>query len=205
MGAAEDAKNDGNTALNEGRLDDAIACYSKAIELDPGNHVYHSNRSAANTRAKKFESAVSDAERCIALKPDWARGYSRHGYALYSLGRYEQAAEAYQKGLAIDDGDQSLRDGLKKAKKMAQVSEAAKNTGADMPRGSPSGTDGGRTTRKKPDIDKRKLGLVVFGSMVLGQVAYYAIGRGVPMLYTMACVMLAFQCGFVPVKAKKLD
>eukprot|EP01046_Picozoa_sp_COSAG06_P106880 COSAG06_NODE_53181_length_301_cov_1.029703_1_plen_74_part_01 len=74
MGAAEDAKNDGNTALNEGRLDDAIACYSKAIELDPGNHVYHSNRSAANTRAKKFESAVSDAERCIALKPDWARG-----------------------------------------------------------------------------------------------------------------------------------
>jgi tetratricopeptide (TPR) repeat protein len=44
MGAGEEAKNDGNTALNDGRLEDAIACYSKAIELEPENHVFYSNR-----------------------------------------------------------------------------------------------------------------------------------------------------------------
>ena len=234
MGAAEDAKNEGNTALNEGRLDDAIACYTTAIELAPENHVFHSNRSAANTRAKKYDAAVSDAARCIVLKPDWARGYSRHGYALYSLARYEDAATAYRKGLEIDSGDQSMCDGLKKAQQMASISAAAEKSGAAMPKGSPSseaeaanatdGADAPARPRVKPDIDKRRLGLVVFLAMVLGQVAYYAVGRkctcflhhcliclrdletdrfvfsgGVPMLYTMGFVMLAFQLGFVPV------
>ena len=184
MGAAEDAKNEGNTALNEGRLDDAIACYTTAIELAPENHVFHSNRSAANTRAKKYDAAVNDAARCIALKPDWARGYSRHGYALYSLARYEEAAVAYQNGLDLDDGDQSMRDGLKKAQQMASISEAAKKSGAAMPKGSPSeeaaaAANGGAPVRPrvKPDIDKRRLGLVVFLAMVLGQVGYYAVVR----------------------------
>lgn len=211
MGAGEEAKNEGNSALNEGRLEDAIACYTKAIGLEPENHVFYSNRSAANTRAKKFDAAVSDAERCIALKPDWARGYSRHGYALLALKRFEEAAAAYQKGLDIDSGDQSMRDGLKKAQTMAQIAAAAKEAGAKAPGNSTAGdgdadqSDAPLPRRQKPDVDKRKLGLLVFGAMVLGQVAYYAIGRGVPMLYTMGFVMLAFQLGFVPVKRKKVD
>ena len=205
MGAGEEAKNEGNTALNEGRLEEAIACYTKAIELEPKNHVFYSNRSAANARAKKFEAAASDAERCIALKPDWARGYSRHGYALLALNRYQEAADAYQKGLDVDGGDQSMRDGLKKAQQMGQLAAAAKAAGADAAQGSKGDEGAGQIRRKRPDVDKRKLGLLVFGAMILGQVAYYAIGRGVPMLYTMGFVFLAFQLGFVPVKRKKVD
>ena len=204
MGAGEEAKNEGNTALNEGRLEEAIACYTKAIELEPENHVFYSNRSAANTRAKKYEAASRDAERCIALKPDWARGYSRHGYALLALKRYQEAADAYQKGLDVDSGDQSMRDGLTKAQQMGQLAAAAK--AAEAARGS-KGDEGAASQihRQRPDVDKRKLGLLVFGAMILGQVAYYAIGRGVPMLYTMGFVFLAFQLGFVPVKRKKAD
>ena len=205
MGAGEEAKNEGNSALNEGRLEDAIACYTKAIGLEPENHVFYSNRSAANTRAKKFDAAVSDAERCIALKPDWARGYSRHGYALLALKRFDEAAAAYQKGLDIDSGDQSMRDGLKKAQTMAQIAGA--KASADSTAGDDDADQGDAPLprRQKPDVDKRKLGLLVFGAMILGQVAYYAIGRGVPMLYTMGFVMLAFQLGFVPVKRKKVE
>lgn len=203
MGAGEEAKNEGNTALNEGRLDDAIACYTKAIELEPENHVFYSNRSAANSRAKKYDAAVSDAERCISLKPDWARGYSRHGYALLALKRYQEAADAYQNGLDIDSGDQSMRDGLKKAQQLRK----SDGVGAQASAGSSTAddVDPAQLRRQKPDVDKRKLGLLVFGAMILGQVAYYAIGRGVPMLYTMAFVMLAFQLGFVPVKRKKIE
>ncbi len=147
---------------------------------------------------------MSDAERCIALKPDWPRGYSRHGYALLALKRYQEATDAYQKGLDIDGGDQSMRDGLKKAQQMSKIAAAAKEAGANAPRGSPAddGDEGESAIprRRKPDVDKRKLGLLVFGAMILGQVAYYAIGRGAPMLYTMGFVFLAFQMGFVPVK-----
>ena len=152
---------------------------------------------------------MSDAERCIALKPDWPRGYSRHGYALLALKRYQEAADAYQKGLDIDGGDQSMRDGLKKAQQMSKIAAAAKEAGANATQGRPANDDSeGESAiprRKKPDVDKRKLGLLVFGAMILGQVAYYAIGRGVPMLYTMGFVFLAFQLGFVPVKHPKKE
>lgn len=35
---------------------------------------------------------------CVALKPDWAKGYSRLGAAYHGLGEYEEAATAYDAG-----------------------------------------------------------------------------------------------------------
>ena len=189
---AEAAKAGGNAALSEGRLEDAVAAYTEAIALEPDNHIFYSNRSGAHARASHFAQAEADAARCIALAPGWARGYSRRGFALFSLSRFEEAAAAYEKGLGIDPDDQSLRDGLRKAQGMAGRAAAGEGSAAGPP-------------RRKADVDRRRLALVVFASMVLGQVAYYGIGRGVPILYTMGFVFLAFKTGLVPVTAKKMD
>ena len=45
--AALAAKDAGNVALADGRLDDAVAAYTAAIALEPGDHAFGSNRSAA--------------------------------------------------------------------------------------------------------------------------------------------------------------
>lgn len=39
-----------------------------------------------------------DAQRCVEVKPSWAKGYSRMGTALFRLGKHDKAATAYSKG-----------------------------------------------------------------------------------------------------------
>ena len=47
--------------------------YAEAIALDLNNHVLISNRSAAFVQLRKYEEALSDAEKVVELKPDWAK------------------------------------------------------------------------------------------------------------------------------------
>ena len=51
----------------------AVECYTEAISLDPSNHVFYSNRSAAYAKDKKYEQALADAKKCVELKPDWGK------------------------------------------------------------------------------------------------------------------------------------
>ena len=47
-----------------------------------------------------YTSALEDAEKCVALKPDWAKGYSRLGAAYFGLEEWEGAVNAYKQGEA---------------------------------------------------------------------------------------------------------
>jgi tetratricopeptide (TPR) repeat protein len=39
----------------------------------------YSNRAACHTQLGAFAAAIEDAKRCIALEPEWVKGYSRKG------------------------------------------------------------------------------------------------------------------------------
>uniref|UniRef100_H3GTA3 J domain-containing protein n=1 Tax=Phytophthora ramorum TaxID=164328 RepID=H3GTA3_PHYRM len=83
--------------------------YTRALELDPENAVYLSNRSAAylalgDARGK----ALKDAEKCIELRPDWWKGYSRKGAAQHALQRYDAARATYNEGLKLEPDNGSL-------------------------------------------------------------------------------------------------
>jgi Tfp pilus assembly protein PilF len=47
--------------------------YTKAIQLDPENYLYYSNRAAVYMKLKKFENAANDSKKCIELKPNFAK------------------------------------------------------------------------------------------------------------------------------------
>lgn len=70
---AEQLKRQGNSALQEGNMEEAIQLYSEAIRLDPDNHILYSNRSAAYAKLQEYEKALEDAEKTVKLKPDWAK------------------------------------------------------------------------------------------------------------------------------------
>lgn len=57
-----------------------------------------SNRSACYASKERYEEALADANKCVELKPDWAKGYSRKGVALFRLERFEDAKATYEKG-----------------------------------------------------------------------------------------------------------
>ena len=54
-------------------FDLAVQLYCEAIDLDPGNHVLYSNRSAACIRTKHFEQAYEDGRKAAELQPGWSK------------------------------------------------------------------------------------------------------------------------------------
>ncbi|XP_068729564.1 stress-induced-phosphoprotein 1-like [Montipora capricornis] len=129
---AAELKNKGNTFLQAGDFAKAIECYTEAISLNPSEHVFYSNRSAAYAKDKKYEQALADAKKCVELKPDWGKGYSRLGAALSFLGRYAEAEKAYSRGLQLDPTNEQLKSGLEEAK-----AQAARNSPMTNPFATP--------------------------------------------------------------------
>ncbi|KAG9127154.1 Hsp90 cochaperone, partial [Ceratobasidium sp. 392] len=62
MSDAATLKDQGNKAFAAKRYDEAIDLFTKAIALDPSNHVLYSNRSAAKAGKKLWDEALADAE-----------------------------------------------------------------------------------------------------------------------------------------------
>ncbi|GMF11338.1 unnamed protein product [Phytophthora lilii] len=118
---AEGFKAEGNRLLADKQFAAAVEMYTRAIELDPDNAVYFSNRSAAylamgDARGK----ALKDAERCIELRPDWWKGYSRKGAAEHALLRFDAARATYNEGLRLDPDNASLLQASEEAYKAGQ-------------------------------------------------------------------------------------
>lgn len=102
----------GNAALGQKNYSLAIDNYTKAIREDGSNHVYYSNRSAAYLSKGDANNALDDANACIALNPQFTKGYSRKGAALHSLKRYNDSIAAYNDGLSKFPEDAGLKKGL---------------------------------------------------------------------------------------------
>lgn len=70
---ATQLKDKGNAFLQAGDFTKAIECYTEAIGVQPSNHVFYSNRSAAYAKDARYEQALEDAKKCVELKPDWGK------------------------------------------------------------------------------------------------------------------------------------
>ncbi len=56
--------------MGEGRLDDAIGSFTRAIELDPLLPPPRANRGSARAQKGDHEGAIADLERFLELAPD---------------------------------------------------------------------------------------------------------------------------------------
>jgi hypothetical protein len=83
---------------------------------DPTNHVLFSNRSGAHAAKSEFKEALMDANKCIDLNKDWAKGHSRRGAAYEGLRNWPSAQQAYEKGLELDPTSAVIKEALEKVK-----------------------------------------------------------------------------------------
>jgi len=98
---ATDYYNRGVERQNKGDLDEAVADYTKAIELDPKNVSAYNNRGNIREDKGDIRSAAADYTLAVAIN-------QRHPTALYNLGHsyqirkdYEGAIAAYSKAIEV--------------------------------------------------------------------------------------------------------
>jgi len=112
---AQAAKAKGNTEFQAKNFKEAIKHFSEAISFDSSDHVFYSNRSACYASLEEYEKALEDGTKCVSIKPDWPKGYTRKGLAEFFLEKYDDSSETYKAGLKLSPEDAAMKEGMKKA------------------------------------------------------------------------------------------
>ena len=72
--------------------------------------------------SKQCHRPLQDADECIRLAPDFAKGYSRKGHLQFFMKEYEKALETYDTGLKHDPANSELKEGRQRTMQaIAQV------------------------------------------------------------------------------------
>jgi len=119
MDLCNEEKDKGNGFFKESKFPEAVKCYTEALKRGPPSrndeaYKLYSNRSACYTKLGALPEAVKDADKCIELKPDFAKGYSRKGTAQFFMKEFDKAMETYKLGLEQDANNDELKAGLQK-------------------------------------------------------------------------------------------
>jgi len=133
---AQEAKANGNKEFSSGNNAEAVRWYSKAIELDPSDHLLYSNRAAAYLALQQYQKVVDDCDSLLKIKNDWSKGYYRKGSALLFLKRYDEAISTLSAGLKHDPANDEMKKLLNEAnnekkKQPAAKPSSTKSTGLD--------------------------------------------------------------------------
>ncbi|KAG5472493.1 hypothetical protein LSCM1_03892 [Leishmania martiniquensis] len=118
---AEQIKNKGNELMSQAKYKEAIAYYTKAIELESNNAVFFANRAAAHTHLKDYNNAIIDCERAIIINPEYSKSYSRLGTALFYQENYSRAVDAFAKACELDPENATHKEDLKRAEEKAKA------------------------------------------------------------------------------------
>ncbi|THD21338.1 DnaJ subfamily C member 7 [Fasciola hepatica] len=88
---AEQYKASGNTCYQQGRYDEAVQWYTRAIDEDTENALLYNNRSAAYLMLNKPFEAYEDSSKSIRLNPNYAKAALRYAKCSLCLGKIEEA------------------------------------------------------------------------------------------------------------------
>lgn len=92
----------GNEFYKAAKYQEAVAAYSKAIDLDKTNAALLTNRAAAYLMLLSYKEAKEDCDAAIALDDTNSKAYFRKATALKGLGRIDEAITALEQGLQHD-------------------------------------------------------------------------------------------------------
>ncbi|MBX9568648.1 MAG: tetratricopeptide repeat protein [Candidatus Obscuribacterales bacterium] len=91
--------------LTQGKYQDALNQYDRAITIYPFDASMHSNRGAALSGLSKHVEAVKEFRKAIELEPSWADGYNNLADELKILKDFKGAEANTKKAIALSPAD----------------------------------------------------------------------------------------------------
>jgi len=92
----------------QGRGDEAIEHYRRAIEMEDG-YMVRRNLAVALSEKGDFEQAIVHCRRALALKPGYSEGHASLASALSKIGRTDEAVGHYREAIRLDPTNYGAR------------------------------------------------------------------------------------------------
>jgi tetratricopeptide (TPR) repeat protein len=86
--------------IAEGRISFGLAALRQAVEIEPGNALYHNAVGAVMLNIGRYPEAQAEFLKAIELDPTYADAYHNLGSAYAEQAKWEEAIGAYRKALA---------------------------------------------------------------------------------------------------------
>lgn len=126
----------GNEAFKQGRYEEALALYDRAIALDSNKSSYHSNKGAALIGLGRLVEAILECKEAIRIEPSYHRAHHRLAKLYFRVGEAEKAIYHYKHSGAYADSEdiaqaQALQkhlSGCNQARKLKEWNTLLKNT-----------------------------------------------------------------------------
>ena len=106
--------NRGLAYYNRGRLEQSIAEYQKAIQINPNFAQARNNLGNVYYNQSKLEEAVVEYQGAITINPNYAKAHYNLGVVYHQQGKLEEAIVQYQQAMASNskEGKRGNNDGV---------------------------------------------------------------------------------------------
>jgi tetratricopeptide (TPR) repeat protein len=127
---AQIQKDEGNREFKSGNYKQAIYCYSKAIELDPQNHLLYGNRAQTFINLKMPLEAEADCNQALEIEPNFVKGYFRRGSIRKQCQRWSEAMSDFRQVLSREPGNRMAQQEVQQLEEVLQrLDPKARKTG----------------------------------------------------------------------------
>ena len=117
---AESHFQQGNKLVEQGRYDDAIEEYTKAIELNPSLAIAYNNRGNAYRILGQLLWAIEDLDETIRLNPGFAEAYFNRGLAYKVQGKKSEAIADFEKVITLIDNPQWIEEARQEIEELSR-------------------------------------------------------------------------------------
>ena len=108
--------NQGVAFFQRGKLDDALAQFQKAVELNPNYADAHTNLGIALLQKGQLDKAIEQHQTALKINPNFAIAHANLAVAFIRKGRIDDAIAEFQEALRLDANLSAVRETLEKLK-----------------------------------------------------------------------------------------
>ncbi len=94
--------NKGNSLVDEGKFEEAIDFYNKALEINPQDIVALANKGTALDQLGRHEEAMKCFDKVLEISPNDEEALNNKGGLLIKMGKYGEALNFFDKVLALN-------------------------------------------------------------------------------------------------------